>query len=239
MATIPVFKHCFLPRGSFSGHRTSKNIHFTIILHMLLLSSFLPILAFSQTKPVDAASIESLKSHVKEVSQMTKTISCDFIQEKEMGMISEKIISKGKFYLKKEKMLRWEYLQPFSYLIVIKNDQITIKDDNKVNQFNVQSNKVFLEINRVILGSIQGTLLGDEQNFKATFFENPTSWVVKLKPLSPKLKESLSEIVIWFDRKDYTVSRLDMNEPGGDCTRISFSAKKLNQPIADEKFVVR
>ena len=90
----------------------------------------------------------------------------------------------------------------------------------------------------MILGSIQGTLLTDEQNFKATFFENSTSWIVKLKTLTPKLKESLSEIVIWFDRKDYSVNRIDMNEPGGDRTKISFTARKLNEPIADEKFVV-
>jgi outer membrane lipoprotein-sorting protein len=195
-------------------------------------------MAISQNKPMDEVSIESLKRHVKEAAQLTKTISCDFIQEKEMSMIAEKVTSRGKFYLKKEKMLRWEYLQPFSYIIIIKNEQITIRDENKINQFNMQSNKVFLEINRIILGSIQGTLLADEQNFRAVYAENSTSWVVKLKTLTPKLKESLSEIVIWFDRKNYTVNRLEMNEPGGDCTRISFSAKKLNQPIADEKFMV-
>ena len=199
---------------------------------------WMPNQAFSQNRSMDAASIESLKMHVKELAQNTRTISSDFIQEKELSMIAEKITSRGKFCFKKEKMLRWEYLQPFSYIIVINNDQISIRDENKVNQFNVQSNKVFLEINRVILGSIQGTLLTDEQNFKATFFENSTSWIVKLKTLTPKLKESLSEIVIWFDRKDYSVNRIDMNEPGGDRTKISFTARKLNQPIADEKFVV-
>ncbi|MCX6266716.1 MAG: outer membrane lipoprotein carrier protein LolA [Bacteroidetes bacterium] len=209
-----------------------------ILFWSLMLISWASFPAMSQNRPIDAASSESLKNRVKEVAMNTRTISCDFIQEKEMSMITEKITSKGKFFLKKEKMLRWEYLQPFSYIIIIKNDHITIKDENKVNQFNVQSDKVFLEINRVILGSIQGTLLSDEQNFKATFFENSTSWVVKLTTLNPKLKESLSEIVLWFDRKDYTVSRLEMKEPGGDCTRISFSAKKLNQPIADEKFKV-
>jgi outer membrane lipoprotein-sorting protein len=168
----------------------------------------------------------------------THSITCDFTQEKEMSLISEKLFSSGKFFLKKEKMLRWEYLSPFSYIIVIKNDQISIKDDNKVNQFNTQSNKVFSEINRVILGSIQGTLLSDEKNFKASYFEGPAGWVVKLQPLSSRLRESLSEIVIWFDRKDYTVNRLDMHEPGGDQTRINFSSKKLNQPIADEVFTV-
>ena len=203
-----------------------------------LVQSWMLNQAFSQNRSMDAASVESLKMHVKEAAQNTRTIASDFTQEKEMSMISEKITSRGKFYLKKEKMLRWEYLQPFPYIIVINNDQISIRDENRVNQFNVQSNKVFLEINRVILGSIQGTLLSDEQNFKASFFENSTSWVVKLKTLAPKLKESLSEIVIWFDRKDYAVSRIEMNEPGGDCTKISFTDRKINQPIAHEKFML-
>jgi outer membrane lipoprotein-sorting protein len=187
---------------------------------------------------MDAASVASLKINVKEVARTTRTITSDFIQEKEMSMIAEKITSRGKFYFKKEKMLRWEYVQPFTYIIVINNDRISIRDENKVNQFNVQSNKVFMEINRVILGSIQGTLLTDEQNFKATFYESSASWIVKLKTLSPKLKESLSEIVIYFDRTDYSVNRLDMNEPGGDRTSIRFTARKLNQTIADEKFVL-
>jgi outer membrane lipoprotein-sorting protein len=198
----------------------------------------IPHLAFLQNQPMDAASVASLKINVKEVARTTRTITSDFIQEKVMSMIAEKITSRGKFYFKKEKMLRWEYVQPFTYIIVINNDRISIRDENKVNQFNVQSNKVFMEINRVILGSIQGTLLTDEQNFKATFYESSASWIVKLKTLSPKLKESLSEIVIYFDRTDYSVNRLDMNEPGGDRTSIRFTARKLNQTIADEKFVL-
>ena len=210
-----------------------------VIVAIILLVSWQVHNASAQEKPMDAASVALLKIHVKEVAQSTKTLSCDFIQEKEMSMLAEKITSRGKFCLKKEKMLRWEYLQPFSYLIVINNDQIYIKDEHKVNQFNVQTNKVFLEINRVILGSIQGTLLTDEQNFRATYFETPGAWVVKLTTLAPKLKEALSEIVIYFDHKDYTVKRLDMNEPGGDCTKITFTEKKINQPIPDEKFVVR
>lgn len=209
------------------------------LLIAVLSLPFIPFPVVSQNRPLDGASIVSLKSHIREVAQKTKTISCDFVQEKEMSMISEKIVSRGQFYLKKEKMLRWEYSQPFSYVIIIHGDEISIRDENKVSQFSMQSNKVFAEINRVILGSLQGTLLDDEKNFKATFFAHQTAWVVKLQTLTPKLKEFLHEIVIWFDRDEYTVSRLDMNESSGDLTRITFTSKKINQPIADEKFMVR
>jgi outer membrane lipoprotein-sorting protein len=209
-----------------------------LTIGIISVSAGIPDRASAQQVQMDAASIESLKNHVMTLAQKTTTISSDFIQEKEMNMIREKIISRGKFYLKREKMLRWEYIKPVSYIIIIINDKITIKDENKVNQFNIESNKVFLEINRLILGSIQGTVLSDEQNFSASFFENSSSWIAKLKTKAPKMKESLAEIVIWFDRQDYSVTRLEMLEPGGDCTRISFTARKFNQPIPDEKFMV-
>ena len=213
-------------------------IHTIVPAFTLMVWLFLYFPAFTQTRPVDAATVAVIKARIKEEAQKTLSISSNFIQEKEMSMISEKITSRGKFFFKKEKMLRWEYQQPFTYIIIIKNDQISVIDDNRVNQFNVQSNKVFQEVNRVILGSIRGTLVEDEKNFRASFSENSTCWVVKLKTLSPRLKETLSDIVIYFDRHDFSVNRLEMVEPGGDNTRITFTDKKLNQPVPDEKFLV-
>jgi len=212
--------------------------HALCIISAILIALLIPRQSLSQNKPMNAMSVETLKLQVTALSRNSQTISSDFVQEKMMTMITEKIITRGKFFFKKEKMLRWEYTEPFSYLIIINNDQISVKDENKVNHFNVQSNKIYLEINKIILGSIQGTLLNDEKNFKSIFMENESSFIVLLKPLAPKLKESLTDVVIHFDRRDFTVSQIEMLEPGGDRTRITFSGKKFNQPMADEKFLV-
>ena len=217
-----------------AGFVRQSSLFYTILAFVI---STIPFQVISQNKTMNAASVEMLRSRVKELAQNTLTISSDFIQEKDMAMITEKIISRGKFYFKKEKMLRWEYTDPFSYLIIIRNDQISVKDENRVTHFNVRTNKVFLEINRIILGSLQGTLLNDAVNFSPGFLENVSSFIVVLKPLAPKLKESISEIVIHFDRKDFSVNQVDMLEPGGDRTRINFTNKTFNQPISDEKFV--
>ena len=199
---------------------------------------FLPDLRAQETRMSPAAA-DALKVKVAETAKATSTISCDFIQVKEMGMIAEKVTSSGKFWFRKERSLRWEYLRPFAYTIVIKDDKMSVKDENKVTDFNTQSNKVFSEINRIIIGCIRGTLLTEGKDFSAGYFESGAEWIVRLKPLNSTMKSSLEEIVIRFDRKDCTVSRLDMNEPGGDKTVITFNAKKINQPIPDEKFTVR
>ncbi len=197
-----------------------------------------PLPAKSQGKAVTASALEAVKASIREAAEKTLTISSDFVQEKQMAMIREKIVSKGKFYFKRERKLRWEYLQPYSYLIVIKDDQISVRDDGKVNQFSIQSNKVFREVNRIILGSIRGTLLSDEKNFRFDCFETAGSWIVHLKPLSAGIRESLSEIVIWFDRRDYSVNHVELIEPKGDCTKINFTDRKTNQPVGDEMFLL-
>src|SRR4249920_3051842 len=57
-------------------------------------------------------------------SQKITTIKSDFVQEKELSMLSEKIISKGKFWFKKENAVRMEYTEPFQYLMIINGTKI-------------------------------------------------------------------------------------------------------------------
>lgn len=193
----------------------------------------------SQTSPMDAASVLRLKKSIEESAAHTSTITANFLQEKEMSILDEKIRSSGKFFFKKERLLRWEYLQPYSYIIVINNDRITVQDEKKTSHFDSRGNKVFSEVNRIIVGSIRGTLLGDEQNFRNSFFENGSAFIVKLVPLSSSLKSSLKEITLHFNKKDYSVDRLEMTENTGDRTVIIFTDKKFNDLLPDEKFDLR
>ncbi len=204
----------------------------------ILLFILFPGILLAQTKLMDQSGIDLLKERIRTVTAKTATISSEFIQVKEMAMLNEKITSQGRFYFKREKKLRWEYTSPYSYIIVFTNDMITVKSDDQVNRFNLQSNKVFRQINRIILGSIQGTLLMDDLNFKASYSESKDSYMVRLQPLAQQIRESLAGIVIWFNRVDLTVNRLELLEPGGDVTAIRFVNQLINQPVGDEKFVV-
>jgi len=195
--------------------------------------------AFSQTTPLDAASIARVKKGVEEAALRTSTIVAGFTQEKEMSILEEKMRSTGRFYFKKDKQLRWEYTKPYSYIIIINNDRITIKDEQKTNSFDTRSNKVFGEINKIIVGSIRGTLLNDPQNFRTSYYNSSAAWIVKLVPLSAALKSSLKEITLHFDKKDFSVNRVEMTENTGDKTVIIFTDKKFNQPVANEKFILR
>ncbi|MFC2102613.1 outer membrane lipoprotein carrier protein LolA, partial [Bacteroidota bacterium] len=72
--------------------------------------------AEAQQRPLDDGAIQQVKRAAAEASKKTVTISSDFTQEKEMSILNDKITSTGKFYFKKDRLLRWEYEHPFSYV---------------------------------------------------------------------------------------------------------------------------
>jgi outer membrane lipoprotein-sorting protein len=207
-------------------------------LFIVILSGLMQA-GMTQHNPMQKKDADRVKQYITEATNQVLTIQSEFIQEKEMSVLSEKIISKGIFYFKKEKQLRWEYLDPFKYLIVINNDKLLVRDDDSENRINLQTNKVFREINNIIVGAVQGTLLNDTKNFQSSLFDENSYYLCKLVPLNSKLKESLSEIWLYFNKNDYTVDKLDLRESSGDYTRITFVSKQLNPQLSDEKFFIR
>jgi len=185
-------------------------------------------------KPMD--DIEAFKSKLAAMSASTNTIVSDFVQEKNLSVLSEKIISKGRFCFKKQNNIRWEYTEPYKYLIIIANNQLYTRDDKSRKQYDLQSNKMFQEMNRFISGCIQGDILNNDKDYAITYYENSKQYFVRLTPLAEKMKQMLNEVQIFFDKTDLTVAGMKMVESGEDYTRIDFMNKKLNTEIPLEKF---
>jgi outer membrane lipoprotein-sorting protein len=180
--------------------------------------------------------IAEFKFKLNTLSAGIHTIESDFVQEKNLSVLSNKIISKGHFCFMKENNIRWEYMQPYKYLIIINKDKIFIKEEKNQKQYDIQSNKMFQEMNKFISGCIQGDILKNDKDYKVSYFEDERYYFVKLVPNAEKMRQMLNEVQIWFDRNDLTVSRIQMVESAGDYTRIDFTGKKLNTEISLEKF---
>jgi len=174
---------------------------------------------------------------ISETAAKTNTITSDFTQEKNLSMLSEKIKSKGKFWFKKENRIRMEYLSPFQYIMVINKDRVTIRDGQKTNSMSVSSNRLFQQVNKIIIDCVQGSALNNT-DFKTRVFGNSNNYLIEMKPISKSLKNLFESIVITLDKKDNSVSSINMTEKSGDNTLIRFAGKQMNTNIADEVFII-
>jgi outer membrane lipoprotein-sorting protein len=187
-------------------------------------------------KPV--ASLDAFKEKFAAASQKTTAIKSDFQQEKNLSMLSEKIVSNGRFWFKKENLVRMEYTKPFQYLMVINGNKVYVKDGQKENTISTSSNKLFKQINNIMVDCMKGTALNNP-DFKVKVFEGNTHFLVELTPVPKNLKELFKNINIIVDKKDYGAGKIEMHEQSGDNTIITFTNKELNANIPDALFAIK
>ena len=202
-------------------------LFFTIMTAQAQYTGYKPVsdpAAFKKQFAVEAKKIQSIKS--------------SFIQEKNLSLLEEKIISEGKFYFKRENRVRIEYEKPFQYLMIMNGDQMLVKDNQKENKVNVKSNKLFQQVNQVMIDCVQGTML-DNKDFTLHIFQNDKAWLLEMTPTGKALKEFFKVILVYADKKDYSVSSIDMREPSGDNTNIHFVQKELNVITPDALFTIK
>lgn len=207
----------------------------------ILLLSCIVCATFTQAqttgfKPVaDAA---AFKQQFAKASQTTQSIQSDFVQEKNLSMLSDKIVSKGKFWFKKENKVRMEYSTPSYYLLVMNGKDIKTKDGQKESHVSAKGNKMFEQINKITVDCVQGNVLNNA-DFTTRILENGQSYLLELTPVNKTLSQYFKSIHLLVDKKDYSVSTIQMYEAGGDDTSINFIHKQLNVNIPDAVFAVK
>jgi outer membrane lipoprotein-sorting protein len=198
-----------------------------------MLLSGLTTFATSGFEPVENTG--ELLSKLNENALKTWSIQSNFIQKKQMEFLDETIMSTGKFWFKKEGSLRWEYKEPFEYVIVIHNGKFQIKDGDQVSAYDIESNAAFREINDVILGMVQGNII-EQGKFEIQALENDQQYLVKLVPIDNNVKEVISDMELYFEKADLMVSEIIMRENEKDYTVITFIDRRVNETIPEAVF---
>ncbi len=206
---------------------------YRLFLLFLLFSSGLIAQQTDSFSPMQ--DVEALKAEIKKVSENTQSIQSDFIQEKHLSMLEEVIVSRGHFLFRKENDVRWEYSSPINYAIVIYDGKFRIKNDEKISEFDIRSNALFQQINKMIVTAIRGDFV-DNPEFEASFFESGKQYRVNLKALNKQVAEMLAGIEIFFSKETLAVERVMFIEPGEDYTNIIFNNRKVNIEITDKQF---
>jgi outer membrane lipoprotein-sorting protein len=181
------------------------------------------------------ADLATFKKQFATESAKVGSIESSFTQEKVLTALTEKITSTGKFWFKRSNKVRIEYIKPYTYTMIMNGDKMLFRDDQKENRVNVRSNKLFQQVNQIMIDCVQGTVL-DSKDFNVGVFEDERTYLLEMVPTSRSLREFFSTIVLKVDKKDFTAASIEMNEKSGDSTTIVFKDKKLNTQFSDAVF---
>ncbi len=197
-----------------------------------LLTSFISV----QCQEFNPISNEAVfKKIYSEKSAAINSLKSDFTQEKTITLLEHKLISEGSFQYKKMNKLRMEYFKPYSYLFIMNNDKVTIRNNQKQTSVSTKSNKLFKLISQITVDCVSGNVL-ESKDFQTSIFENKSLYLLKLTPKAKELKNVMNEIKIYVSKANYTVEKIEMYESSGDFTLLIFKNKQINSTIPDEVF---
>ena len=180
-----------------------------------------------------------IRQAITQAASAMKTMQCDFTQTKHLRMLNDKMTSKGRMYYQQTNRLRWEYTSPYSYTFILNDDKVLLKNAQRNDVIDVNKNKLFREIARIMMNSVVGTSLTDDKSFKSTIATNGSEWTATLLPQRKDLRQLFQKIILHFNRTNAMVKQVELIERNGDKTVIELNNIKTNEKISADMFTIR
>ena len=180
-----------------------------------------------------------IRQAITQAASAMKTMQCDFTQTKHLRMLNDKITSKGRMYYQQTNRLRWEYTSPYSYTFILNDDKVLLKNKQRNDVIDVNKNKLFREIARIMMNSVVGTSLTDDKSFKSTIATNGNEWIASLLPQRKDMKQLFQKIILHFNRTNAMVKQVELIERNGDKTVIELNNIRTNEKISADMFTIR
>ena len=209
-----------------------KRIYVILVFCMALLPMF------GQSIGSTRINTDEIKHKINQAASGIKTMQCDFVQTKQLKLLNDRLVSKGKMCYQKSDKLRWEYTSPTSYVFILNGDKVLLKNNNRNDVIDVKQNKLFREIARIMMSSVVGNCLSDEKNFKTSIASTPTEWVATMLPLKKDMKQMFQKIILHFNKQKSMVSSVELIEKNGDQTLIELKNIRQNESISASVFAV-
>lgn len=179
-----------------------------------------------------------IRTKINQAASQLQTLQCDFVQTKHLKMLNDKLVSHGKMYYKKSDKLRWEYTTPYHYIFILNGSQVLLKNEKRNDIIDVNQNKVFKEIARLMMNSVVGKSLSDSRDFSSKISSSNSELIATLTPMRKDLKQMFKQISLYFSKSTSLVYKVILVEKNGDKTVIELKNSKKNEPVNTNVFKV-
>lgn len=203
-----------------------------------LLYFFILLFTFNvqaQQTAMSSAEIVNFRQKVETASKSTKTILSDFTQFKHLSFLSNDIKTSGKMAFKAPDLIKWEYIMPFKYSVIFKEDKLLINDEGKKSNVKIGASKLFKKLNQLIVNSISGNMF-DNNEFDIEYYKTVNYSEIVFSSKNKELSKYIKQFVLHFDKDDASVKEVKMIEPSDDFTLIVFKNRKENTILKDAIF---
>lgn len=189
----------------------------------------------ADSKPLTEAQAAEAIKKIDASCAGIKSLTADFKQVKDIAILQEKMVSTGKMYFA-DGMLRWEYVSPYTCLFILNKEKVLLQSSQTSSKMDVNSNRLFKSIARIIMNSITGQGLSGGEDFKVRMFLDGGCYSAELEPLKKEMKQMFKTVRLHFG-KDLKVNEVDLVDNSGE-TVVTILNAVYNETVDAKVFVV-
>lgn len=202
----------------------------------LLLMMLLPLspLATNLVHARDDRELQSFLEKVRSRSDKIKTLSCKLIQERHLALFSKPVIFEGRLAVVRPRKLRWQFTTPVPSLLLLDDEKgLRCNDDTPPVRFDLQTDPIMRMVAEQLWTWLDNDYTKLDQQYRLTL-SNDSSLLIE--PKETTVAEVIAAIRISFHPENLQPERVEITEPGGDRTIITFRDFQLDLPLADSLF---
>jgi outer membrane lipoprotein-sorting protein len=94
------------------------------------------------------------------------------------------------------------------------------------------------EITRLMVPDGLGKCLQEKKDFQVSVTTRNNLHILTLLPQEKELRQLFTQIVLYYDRGQSVVTKVEMLEKNGDCTAIELSSINLNAKIEESVYAL-
>lgn len=187
------------------------------------------LLVVSLPRPLVAAESEELTSFLTEIqaaSEKVRSFSSEFVQERRLALFTEPVIFHGSLTVVRPDRLRWEFTAPLPSVLIFRGEQgIRCNDKAPPTHFDLGTDPIM----RTVAEQLWLWLGGDYSRLNALYLmEKSGPSALRITPKNQAMLDYISSVTITFNTTSRQPEKVEIADPGGDTTIISFSSYVLN-----------
>ena len=217
-----------------------------VLRRLLLPATLLTLVSLSaavpapKTVPIDdlegSAKLDALIERVVERQRALRTLEAEFVQLKESSLLLEAVESTGDFLFRAPDLVRWDYRQPDSMVVLFAQDTVTTYHPAQARAEQIKVSSKQRRFVRVLAGTQP---LDDLTSHFSITLADPggrAHYRLTLRPIGNIVSKKLQSVEIEIDRELFLPVVIEYNEADGDSTRYEFKKMVINPEIDDSRF---
>lgn len=197
------------------------------------LPAMLMLLVAAPALPV---SMDELFGKMQTAQAGVSTMEARFEQVKRSSLLAGEAVSQGVMDYQKPDLIRWEYLAPDPYTILIRGDDFSAY----YPQLNKLKTARVARLRHRVFNFLVATepLAKLKTHFQVELREGGSrpTWTLVLTPMTQLVRKTIARVTVQVDKKSSLPAELLIEEADGDSTRIRFTAMTVNKPLPDGTF---